>query len=64
MKHGYIEVEWMDGRTETFYGRVRILDSGSGVLVIYEESAYSGHEDIKLSAPMANIRRWTPKERR
>jgi hypothetical protein len=60
--HGYIEVEWMDGRTETFYGRVRIL-ADAGVLVIYECGAYSGHEDTKISAPMVNIRRWTPKER-
>lgn len=62
---GWIQVEWLDGKVESHYGQARILDSQShaGVLVIYERtSSYGPEETIKISAPLAGLRKWTPAE--
>ena len=60
---GWIQVEWLDGKIESHFGRARIIDTGGGVLVISEEMPYSGgDETVKLSTPLAGLRKWTPAE--
>jgi hypothetical protein len=58
--HGQIRVEWLDGKSELYFGRVRILDTGGGILEIFERSSISGHETVKASIPLAAVRKWAP----
>ncbi len=58
MREGKVILTWMDDRTESFFGHVRLLDTGGGVLQVVENRTY-GPEEVKISVPVASLRSWT-----